>query len=87
MTKIENIQKHTCNLFLMIKLPTTKHYEINQQTHDRIQQLPELALEVFRSINKINTVYVQNLLEKNVNSKRYKDNLKVHILNSVIFGV
>ena len=71
----------------MIKLPTTKHYEINQQMHDRIQQLRELALEVFRSINKINTAYIQNLLEKNVNSKRYKDNLKVPILNSVIFVV
>ena len=44
------------------------------------------VLEVFRSVNKLNPVYMQSLFEKNVNSKRYKDDLKVPIRNSVMFG-
>ena len=44
------------------------------------------ALEVFRYVNKLNPVYIQSLFEKNVNSKRYKDDLKVPIRSSVMFG-
>ena len=51
-----------------------------------VRRLWVLALEVFRSVNKLNLLYRQSLLEKNLNSKRYKDDLKVPIRNSVTFG-
>ena len=51
-----------------------------------VRRLRVLALEVSRSVNKLNLVYMQSLFEKNVNSKRYKDDLKVPIRNSVTFG-
>ena len=51
-----------------------------------VRGLRVLALEVFRSVNKLNPVYMQSLFEKNVNSKRYKDDLKVPIRDSVTFG-
>lgn len=44
------------------------------------------ALEVFRSINKLNHFYTQSLFEKNVNSKKHKDDLKVSTQNFVTFG-
>ena len=49
-------------------------------------RLRVLALEVFRSVNKLNPVYMQSLFEKNVNPKRHKDELEVPIRNSVTFG-
>ena len=51
-----------------------------------VRRLWVLALEVFRSVNKLNLLYRQSLLEKNLNSKRYKDDLKVPNRNSVTFG-
>ena len=51
-----------------------------------VRRLRVLALEVFGSVNKLNPVYMQSLFEKNINSKRYKDDLKVPIRNSVTFG-
>ena len=51
-----------------------------------VRRLRILALEVFRSVNKLNAVYMQSLFEKNVNSKRYKNVLKIPIQNSVTFG-
>ena len=50
-----------------------------------VRQLQVLALEVFHSVNKLNLVYMQSFFEKSVNSKRYKDDLKVPIQNSVMF--
>ena len=50
-----------------------------------IRRLQVLALEVFRSVNKLNPVYMQSLFEKNVNSRRYKDDFKAPIRNSVTF--
>ena len=41
-----------------------------------VQRLWALAIEGFRSVNKLNPVYMQSLFEKNINSKRCKDNLK-----------
>ena len=51
-----------------------------------VRQIRVLPLEVFRSVNKLNPVYIQSFFETNVNSKRYKDDLKVPIRNSVTFG-
>ena len=51
-----------------------------------IRRLQVLALEVFRSVNKLNPVYMQSLFEKNINFKRYKDDLNVPIRNSVTIG-
>ena len=44
-----------------------------------------LLLEVFRCVNKLDPAYMQILFEKNVNSKRCKDDCKVPIENSVTF--
>ena len=52
----------------------------------KVRRLWVLALEVFRSVNKLNLVYRQSLFEKNLNCKRYKDDLKVPMRNSVTFG-
>ena len=49
-------------------------------------RLRVLAFEVLCSVNKLNPVCMQSLFEKNVNSKRHKDDLKVPIRNSVTFG-
>ena len=51
-----------------------------------VRQIRVLPLEVFRCVNKLNPVYIQSFFETNVNSKRYKDDLKVPIRNSVTFG-
>ena len=55
-----------------------------------VRRLRVLALEVFRSVNKLNPVYVQSLFEnsnlRNLTSKRYKDDIKVPIPNSVTLG-
>ena len=51
-----------------------------------VRQLRVLVLEAFCSVYKLNPVYMQGLFEKNVNSKRYKDDLKVPFQNSVTFG-
>ena len=50
------------------------------------RRLRVLALEIFYSANKLNLVYMQSLFEKNVNSRRSKDNLKVHLGKFVTFG-
>ena len=46
-----------------------------------VRRLRVLALEVFRSVNKLNPVYVQSLFEncnlRNLTSKRYKNDIKV----------
>ena len=52
----------------------------------KVRRLQVLVLEVFRSGNKRNPVYVQSLFKKNVESKTYKDDVKVPIRNSVTFG-
>ena len=61
---------------------------LNQSSKCTIEvcRLRVLALEVFRSVNKLNPVYMQILFEKNENSKRYKDDLQVPIQNSLTFG-
>ena len=51
-----------------------------------VRRLRVLVLEVFRSVNKLNPVYMQSLFENNVNSKRHKDDLKVPTRNFVTFG-
>ena len=50
-----------------------------------VRRLRVLVLDVFRSVNKLNPVYMQSLFENNVNSKRYKDDLKVPTENFVTF--
>ena len=50
-----------------------------------VQRLWALAIEGFRSVNKLNPVYMQSLFEKNINSKRYRDDFEVPIQNSVTF--
>ena len=52
----------------------------------KVRQLRVLVLEVFFPINKVKPVYMQSLFEKNVNSKRYKNELKVPIQNFATFG-
>ena len=51
-----------------------------------VRRLRVLVLDVFRSVNKLNPVYMQSLFENNVNSKRYKDDLKVATRKFVTFG-
>ena len=51
-----------------------------------LRRLRVLVLKVFCSVNKLNLVYMQNLFEKNVNSKRYKDDLTGSVRNSLTFG-
>ena len=51
-----------------------------------VRRLRVLAHKVFVSVNELNIVYMQSLLEENANSKRYKNDLKVAIRNSVTFG-
>ena len=87
MNKIENIQKRTLRFVLN---DYTSNYEtlLNKSSKCtmEVRRLRVLALEVFRSVNKLNPVYMQSLFEKNVNSKRYKDDLKVPIRNFVTLG-
>ena len=52
-----------------------------------VWRLRVLALQVFRSVKKSNPVYMQRLFEKNVDSKRFKDNIKVPIRNFVTFEI
>ena len=75
----------SCDLSLMITLPTMKLLNKSSKCTMEVRRLRVLALEVFRSVNNLNPVYMQSLFEKNVNSKRYKDDLKVPIRNSVAF--
>ena len=57
------------------------------QTHDGNSSITSISTWVFRSVKKLNPVYMQSLFEKIVNSKRYKDGLKVPIIrNSLTFG-
>ena len=87
MNKTENIQKRHLRF-------TLNDYASNYETlldksntcTMEVRRLRLLALEVFRSVNKLNPVCMQSLFEKNVNPKRYKDDLKVPIRNSVTFG-
>ena len=51
-----------------------------------LRRLHVLTLEVFCFVNKLNPVYIQRLFEKNLNSKRYKDDVKVPTRNSGTFG-
>ena len=87
MNKIGNIQKRTLRFVLN---DYTSNYETLLKKSSKctmeVRRLRVLALEVFRSVNKLNPVYMQSLFEKNVNSKRHKDDLQVPIRNSVIFG-
>ena len=87
MNKIENIQKRTLRFVLN---DYTSNYETLLKKSSKctmeVRRLRVLALEVFRSINKLNPVYMQSLFEKNVNSKKYKDDPKVSIQNPVMFG-
>ena len=85
--KTENIQKR---ILRFVPNDYTSKFEtlLNKSSKCtmEVRGLRVLALEVFRSVNKLNPVYMQSLFEKNVNSKRYKDDLKVPIRNSVTFG-
>ena len=84
---IENIQKRILRFVLN---DYTSNYEtlLNKSSECtmEVRRLRVLALEVFRSVNKLNPVYLQSLFEKNVNSKRHKDDLRVPVRNSVTFG-
>ena len=51
-----------------------------------VRRLRVLVLEVFRSVNKLNPVYMQSIFENNVNSKRRKDDLKAPTRNFAMFG-
>ena len=87
MNKIENIQKRILRFVLN---DHTFNYETllnkSRKCTIEVRRLQLLALEVFRSVNKLNPIYMQSLFAKNINSKRYKDELKVPIRNSVTFG-
>ena len=85
MNEIENIQKHYIRFVLN---DYTLNYEAlrNKSNKCTMDRLRVLALEVFRSVNKLNAVYMQSLFEKYINFKRYIDDLKVSIRNSVTFG-
>ena len=91
--KIENIQKRTLQ-FVLNDYISDKETLLNKQTNARKKfyysdyrmSLWVLALAFFCSVNKLNHIYMQSLVGKNWNSKRYKDNLKVPIQNSVTFG-
>ena len=52
----------------------------------KVRRLQVLVLEVFRSGNKRNLFTCKVYLKKNVESKTYKDDVKVPIRNSVTFG-
>ena len=77
-------------MFLIITLnDNASGYEtlLNKSSKSTVDVRPlrVLSLEVFRSINKVNSVYMQSLFEKNVTSKRYNDDLKVPIRDYVTF--
>ena len=72
MNIIENIQKRILQFVL-------NDYASNYET-----LLSKCAMEV--CLLRLLSVYMQSLFEKNVNSKSYKDDLKVPIGNSVMFG-
>ena len=87
MNKIENIQK--CNLRFSLNDYASNHETLLDKSNKctmEVGRLRLLALEVFRSVNKQNPVCMQSLFEKNVYPKRYKDDLKGTIRNSVTFG-
>ena len=54
--------------------------------HDGSSPIKGISTWGFPPVNKLNPVYIQSLSEKNVNSKRFKDDLKVPIRNSVTLG-
>ena len=87
MNKIENTQKRTLRFVLN---DYTSNYEtlLNKSSKYmmEVRRLRVLTLGVFRSVSKLNPVYMQSLFGKNVNSKRYKDDLKVLIRNFVTLG-
>ena len=86
MNKIENIQKRI--LGFVLNDSTSNHESLLNKSSRctmEVRRLRVLALEIFRSVNKLNPVYMQSLFEKNVNSKRYKDDFKAPIRNSVTF--
>ena len=79
MNKTENIQMSTLRF---IHNDYTSDYETlvnkpNKCTME-VRRLRVLALEVSRSVNKLNPIYMQRLFEKKVNSKRYKDDVLGH---------
>ena len=85
MNIIENIQK--CILQFVLNNYTSNYEKLLNKSSKCAMEVRRLrALEVFRYVNKLKPVYMQSLFEKNVNSKRYKDDLKVPIRNSVMFG-
>ena len=87
MTKIEDIQKRTLQFVLN---GYTSNYETLSNKSNKwtieFRRLRVLLLEVFRSVNKLNPVYMQSLFENNLNSKRYRDDLKVPTQSYVTFG-
>ena len=85
MTKIENILTRT--LRFVLNDYTSDHEALLNKSSKcpmEVRRLRVLALEVFRSVNKLNRVYMRCLFEKN--SKRYKNDLNVPIGDSVTFG-
>ena len=85
MTKIENILTRT--LRFVLNDYTSDHETLLNKSSKctmEVRRLRVLALEVFRSVNKLNPVYMRSLFEKN--SKRYKNDLNVPIRDSVTFG-
>ena len=87
MTKIENIQKR---ILRFVYNDYASDYETLLNNSNKctmeVRRLRVLALEVFRSINKLNPSYIQNLFEKRVDSYRHKNDLKIPIRFSVRFG-
>ena len=79
-TKIENIRK--CTLLFTFNDYTSDHEVILNKSNKcavKVPWLPVLSHEVFSSENELKLVYMQSLFDKNANSKRYKDELKVPI--------
>ena len=87
MNKMENIQKRTLR-FVLNDYTSNLETLLNKSSKCtmEVRQLRVLVLEAFCSVYKLNPVYMQGLFEKNVNSKRCKDDLKVPFQNSVTFG-
>ena len=83
MNKTENIKKRTLQFVLN---DYNSNYETLLKKSSRctmeVHRLQVLALAVFCSVNKRNPVYMLNLFEKNVDSKRHNNALQVPIRNS-----
>ena len=51
-----------------------------------VRRLRTMALEIFKTINKLNPTFMENLFTKRNNAKRRKNDLIIPSGNSVTFG-